>query len=94
MDGFEWDEDKRQRNLAERGVDFRLAAGIFRNFVLEAADERADYGEVRYRALGRVVDEHFVVVYTWRGTNRRIISAWRIGEDGRRRYQAVLAART
>jgi uncharacterized protein len=93
MDGFEWDEGKRQRNLAERGVDFRLAAAIFRRPVVEAADERGDYGEVRYRALGRAGDEHFVVVYTWRGTNRRIISAWRVGEDGKRRYQAVLAGR-
>lgn len=93
MDGFEWDEDKRQRNLADRGVDFRLAAGIFRGLVLEGKDDRTDYGETRYRAIGRVGDEHFLVIYTWRGANRRIISAWRVGERGRRRYQAVLSGR-
>ena len=93
MDGFEWDEDKRQRNLAERGVDFRLAADIFQDVVLEAKDQRADYGEIRYRAIGRVSDEFFVVTYTWRGRNRRIISAWRVGERGRRRYQALLSGR-
>jgi uncharacterized DUF497 family protein len=42
MAGFEWDEDKRLRNIDERGVDFRLAALIFDNPVLEARDERGD----------------------------------------------------
>ncbi len=93
MDGFELDEDKRQRNLAERGVDFADAAVIFEGNVLEAKDQRIRYGEVRYRALGRVDDDYFVVVYTWRGGNRRIISAWKVGIDGRRRYQAVLSRR-
>jgi uncharacterized protein len=93
MDGFEWDEVKRRRNLADHGVDFGDAAVIFEGEVLEASDRRGRYGEIRYRALGRVGDEFFLVVYTWRGRNRRIISAWKVGEDGRRRYQALLARR-
>jgi hypothetical protein len=93
MEGFEWDEDKRQRNIEDHGVDFRLAVLIFRDRVLEAEDERNDYREIRYRALGRVGDEYFVVAYTWRGANRRIISAWKVGERGKRRYQAVFAGR-
>jgi uncharacterized protein len=93
MDGFDWDEEKRQRNLAERGVDFADAAVIFEGDVLEAKDRRNRYGEVRYRALGRVGDDYFLVVYTWRGGNRRIISAWKVGSDGRRRYQAILSRR-
>jgi hypothetical protein len=94
MDGFEWDEDKRRRNLEDHGVDFRLAALVFIAPVVEAEDKRDDYGEARYRALGRVGDEYFVVAYTWRGTNRRIISAWKVDENGKRRYKAVLAGRT
>jgi uncharacterized protein len=90
---FEWDEAKRLRNIAEHGVDFRLAALVFRGPVLEARDERQDYGETRYRALGRVGDEHYLVAYTWRGTARRIISAWRVDDEGRRRYEAVLTGR-
>ena len=93
MSGFEWDESKRQRNIEEHGVDFRLAALIFMDQVVEAEDERDAYGEARYRALGRVGDEYFVVAFTWRGANRRIISAWKVGEHGKRRYQAVLAGR-
>ena len=94
MTGFEWDDDKRSRNIEERGVDFRVAARIFMNPVNEAEDERGDYGEVRIRALGHVGDEYYLVVYSWRGTNRRIISAWKVGRNGRKRYQAILARRT
>jgi uncharacterized protein len=61
MHGFEWGEEKRQRNLADHGVDFRLAARIFSNPVIEARDQRGGYDEPRYRALGHVGDEYFVV---------------------------------
>ena len=90
---FDWDPDKRERNIAERGVDFRLAAQIFENPVIETEDTREDYGEQRFRALGHVGDEYFLVVYTWRGDIRRIISAWKVGEDGKKRYRAILARR-
>ena len=91
--GVEWSEAKRGQNLAEHGVDFGDAALIFENEgeVVEAVDARQDYGETRHRALGRVDDEYFLVAYTWRGANRRIISAWRVNEDGRRRYERILA---
>jgi uncharacterized protein len=88
---FEWDEAKRQQNIAERGVDFRLAAQIFENPVIESEDTREDYGERRFRALGHVGDEYYLVAYTWCGKRRRIISAWKVGEDGKRRYQAILS---
>ena len=94
MDGFEWDEGKRQGNIEDHGVDFRLAALVFLPPVVEAEDKRDDYGEIRYRVLGRVGDEYFVVAYTWRGRNRRIISAWKVDENGKRRYEAVLVGRT
>jgi uncharacterized DUF497 family protein len=90
MEGFEWDEEKRLRHLAAHGVDVRLAARIFRDAVIEALDQRDGYDEPRYRALGHVGDEYFVVAYPWRGDNRRLISAWKVGADGRRRYQALL----
>ena len=94
MGGVEWDGEKAERNIEERGVDFADAALIFESVVLEAQDERGDYGEVRYRALGHVGEEYYVVAYTWRGANRRIISAWKVGEDGKRRYQAILSGGT
>jgi uncharacterized protein len=88
---FEWDEAKRRSNLRDHGVDFKDAALIFGGIVLEAEDTRSDYGEQRFRALGRVGDDCFMVAYTWRGEVRRIISAWRVDDDGKRRYEAILA---
>ncbi len=87
----EWDESKRRRNLETHGVDFKDAALIFEAAFLEAADTRSDYGEPRFRALGRVGDDYFMVAYTWRRGIRRVISAWRVDDDGKRRYEAILA---
>jgi uncharacterized DUF497 family protein len=93
MHGFEWDEDKWRRTFTDHDVDFGDAALIFYDEVLEAEDERTRYGETRSRALGRVGDDYVLVVYTWRGEKRRIISAWKVGRDGRRGYQTLLSRR-
>lgn len=91
---FEWDEEKRAVNLQDHGVDFEDAALIFDSPVIEADDTRVDYGEPRFRAVGQVDGDFFMVAYTWRGPNRRIISAWRLDDDGRKRYEAILSRRT
>lgn len=83
---FEWDEAKRQDNLAKHGVDFVRAAKIVRHAVFEAPDERTEYGERRFKAIGHWDQEVFVVVYTWRGAARRIISAWKAGRRDREAY--------
>jgi uncharacterized DUF497 family protein len=90
---FEWDEEKRATNLQDHGVDFEDAALIFEGPVIEADDTRIDYGEPRLRAMGQVDGAFFMVAYTWRGENRRIISAWRLDDDGKDRYEAILAGR-
>jgi uncharacterized protein len=90
---FSWDPDKRESNIKERGVDFAEAALLFENDVLEAADHRKDYGEQRWRALGQVGEDHYLVAYTWRGETRHIIMAWKVEPHGRRRYEAILAHR-
>jgi hypothetical protein len=87
---FEWDERKRLTNLEDHGVDFKDAALIFQGIVLEAEDKRSDYHEPRFRALGRVGEDYFMVAFTWRGDARRIISAWRVDDEGKRRYETIL----
>ena len=88
---FEWDEEKRITNIEERGVDFRDAALIFEGPVITKEDTRANYGEQRFRALGNVDNEYYVVAYTWRGSTCRIISAWRVDEEGKQRYEEILS---
>jgi uncharacterized DUF497 family protein len=88
---FEWDEEKRLSNIKEHGVDFRDAALIFEGPVITKEDTREDYGERRFRALGKVDNEYYIVAYTWRETSCRIISAWRVDEEGKKRYEEILS---
>jgi uncharacterized DUF497 family protein len=84
---FEWDEAKARGNLKKHGVSFLTAAAIFLNERLERIDDREDYGEVRWIALGRVDIEVYRVVYTWRAENLvRIVSAQRASKDEQEIY--------
>jgi uncharacterized protein len=84
---FEWDEVKAQLNREKHGVSFFTAAAAFRNERLERIDNRKDYGEERWIALGRVGFEVYRVVFTWRTRNRiRIISAQKAGKEEREIY--------
>ena len=83
---FEWDEDKRERNLKKHGIDFVRAVKIFENPIVEWIDDRVDYSEDRLIAIGHWKEQFLIVVYTWRGTTRRIISAWKAGSDEERTY--------
>ncbi len=83
---FEWDEDKRQSNLSKHGIDFVRAAGIFNSPILEKEDNRYDYGESRFIALGETNGIVLFVVYTMRGSVYRIISARRATKREQRQY--------
>ena len=84
---FEWDEAKARLNLKKHGVSFITAAATFRNARLERVDDRQDYGEVRWIALGRTETEVYRVVYTWTSENRiRIISAQKANHEERETY--------
>lgn len=85
---FEWDAAKQESNLAKHGVDFRRAIEIFDGYVIEEADQRHNYGEERIRCLGAIEGRVYNVVYTWRGANRRIISARKANEREVRNYRA------
>jgi uncharacterized DUF497 family protein len=84
---FEWDEGKSQECLEGRGFDFGFASRLWEQRVNEREDNRRDYGEVRIQAPGVIEDQYFVVVFTWRGTSRRIISARRAQEKEVRKWQ-------
>ena len=88
---FEWDEDKRQRGIAKHQVDLVYAAGVFEGPVLIAPDDRGEYGEDRFTAIGMVLGELFVVVFTQRGDKVRLISARKGGRRDRSKYQTRLA---
>ena len=84
---FEWDEEKAAANLAKHGVSFLTAAELFSNEMIEKVDDREDYGELRFIALGRVDLEVYRIVYTWRDENLvRIVSAQKASRHERELY--------
>ena|ERR1017187_5367857 len=84
---FEWDKAKARINLQKHGVSFLTAAAVFSNERLERIDDREDYGEVRWIALGRVGIEVYRVVFTWRSESLiRIVSAQRASKDEQEIY--------
>lgn len=87
---FDWDPPKRDKVLAERGIDFANAVAIFAGSVHLREDTRRDYGEVRMTAIGRVGDEFYTVVHTDRGHVRWIITAWSSNRKERIAWQKSL----
>jgi uncharacterized DUF497 family protein len=85
---FEWDGEKRRSNLAKHRVDFVRAVLIVDGPVFETVDTRRDYRETRIRCLGEVDGRVYAVVYTWRGGNRRIITARKANARETRAYSA------
>jgi len=78
---------KARSNLKNHKVSFLTGAAIFSNQRLERIDDREDYGELRWIALGRVDGEVYRVVFTRRGENLiRIISAQKASRDEREIY--------
>ena len=61
---IEFDRAKHDRTLAERGLDFADAAEVFAGTVITAADERRDYGELRFITVGTLDGRTVVLVWT------------------------------
>ena len=87
--GFQWDLDKSAANEVKHGITFLQAAQIFRGPVLKRPDNRQDYGEQRFIALGAYDGEVLRVVFTERDGDIRLISAWKAGKNDRERYQSL-----
>lgn len=61
---FEWDESKNQSNLIKHGFDFADAYRIFNLPMVVELDERENYGEDRFVAIGLLDGRVVVIVYT------------------------------
>ncbi|MBM2577847.1 BrnT family toxin [Jannaschia sp. Os4] len=73
-DGWEWDDGKAEANLAVHGVSFADAVGMDFSTALEFEDRRYDYGETRWRVLGKIGGRLHMMIFTWRDDRRRVIS--------------------
>lgn len=70
----EFDDAKRKRALAERGLDFARAGEIFAGPHFTGQDTRQGYLEDRFITAGLLDARLVVMVWTPRGEARRIIS--------------------
>jgi uncharacterized DUF497 family protein len=71
---IEFDEAKRNRTLAERGLDFARADEIFDGAEFTWVDDRFEYGELRYNTFGMLDRRLIALSWTIRNGTRRIIS--------------------
>lgn len=68
------DPHKRERTMAERGLDFLHADRVFAGQTLTLEDDRQDYGETRFQTYGFLEGRVVMVVWTPRGEARHVIS--------------------
>jgi len=68
------DPAKRLHTLESRGLDMRRAKEVFAGLNLTRRDDRFDYGEPRFITAGWLDAKLVVLVWTPRGSARRIIS--------------------
>jgi uncharacterized DUF497 family protein len=83
---IDFDPDKRDKTLAERGLDFAQAGEVFAGWHFTAEDCREGYGEARYITVGKLDNRMVVIVWTARGDVRRIISMRKANEREQARY--------
>ncbi len=85
---FEWDLAKSNSCQISRNFDFAYVLSIFKDpTLLVEQDQRWDYGEERFRALGLIDEKVFAVVFTRRFRAIRIISARRANSREVKRYE-------
>ena len=75
---YEWDARKASTNLTDHGVPFHFAVRVFDDPARVEFDvSRKRDREDRQKCVGSIDGKLYVVVFTERGDNRRIISARR-----------------
>jgi uncharacterized DUF497 family protein len=89
---FEWDENKRRRNVEERGLDFLRATEMFDGRpVFTYHSPRGS--EDRWGSVGRLTvdgeEDFYLVVWTRRGEATRIISFYRADDWEIRAYRQL-----
>ena len=61
---FEWNEAKNRENVRKHGISFDSAISLFQHNHLVSLDQRFDYGEDRWIAIGWIGPVLGVVIYT------------------------------
>jgi len=86
---FEWDPIKAEENFRKHGIRFAEAEPVFADdLAITIVDDESDPHEERFVSIGNGAKEGpMVVVYCYRGSNIRIISARQANARERAQYQ-------
>lgn len=86
---FEWDLGKAKANFVKHGARFPGSLPVFEDdYAITIMDDETDPSERRFVSIGLgAKGRGLVVVYSWRGTNIRIISARAAEPDERALYE-------
>jgi uncharacterized protein len=71
---FEWDESKRERNIAKHAIDFIDCEDVFAGPTVSVPDDRFDYGEARFVTFGLLGGSVVAVAHTETVEIIRVIS--------------------
>jgi len=81
-----FDPAKNEQNIADRGISFEMADCFDWAGALVVKDERTDYGEGRYQALGLIEGRLHMLVFTPRADGIRVISLRKANNREASRY--------
>lgn len=84
---YEWDATKSRQNQAKHGCAFDVVAGFDWDEAVEVLDDRFDYGEERWLALGPIGAKLYALAFTPRGEEKvRVISLRPATRNERKAY--------
>ena len=83
---IEWDDAKRNKVLAERGLDFADVALIDWDRAITIEDTRQPYAEARFVTYGAIRGRLCVIAWCYRGNALRVISMRKANTREVRRY--------
>lgn len=83
---IEWDNNKRDTTLQERGLDFADVTLINWDDALTLTDSRNEYGETRYVTVSLIHNRLCVVAWCYRGDAMRVISMRKANKREVKRY--------
>ena len=87
---IEFDPDKNARNIRERGLDFTLVATFDFDNAVYKVDDRREYGEIRYIAIGYLNGRLHFLCFVATHNGLRIISFRKANDREAKKYGKTL----
>lgn len=84
---YEWNAAKATANRRKHGVSFNAILDFDWSTALVVTDDRLDYGEPRWLALGMIGERLHSLAFTIRRTRIRVISLRKAGRKERALYE-------